>query len=105
LLISCFALFLVRGREFRNLLEMKLPKLRRSSSSSAEAAAAAHDVGIVNAFSSITSHSSILFIFFFFGGTGTGRETTICLLLVPTTGCPSAVVSSLVTIWKFSTIK
>ena len=103
LLISCFTLFLVCGKEFHNLLQMKLLKLRRSPS--VEAAAAAHDISIVNAFSSITSYSSILFIFFFFfGGTGTGRELTICFLLVLTTGCP-AVLCSLQTIWKISTIK
>jgi hypothetical protein len=79
------------------MLEIKLPKLGHSFSS-AEAAAAADDVGIVNAFSGISSHPSLIFIFFS-GGPGTGRESTTCVLLV------SAAMFSLQTIWKISTIR
>ena len=77
LLISCCTLFLVRDKLYCKFLEMKLPKLRHSSLS-AEAAAGADDVSIVNAFSRISSHSSLLFIFFHvFGGTDVGGESTV----------------------------
>jgi len=81
---------------------MKLPELRHSSSS-AEATATADGVTVVNAVSSISAQSSLLFIFFF-GGTGTDRESTVCLFLVATTGSP-AVTRSLLTTWKIPAIK
>jgi len=57
-LFHAFTLFLVRGKEFHNLLEMKLPKLGRSSSS-AEAAAAADDLSIVNVFVTGPPHTGM----------------------------------------------
>jgi hypothetical protein len=58
-----------------------------------------------NTFSS-NSHSSLPFIFlFYFGRTDIGRESMIWFVLVSATGPPSAVMSSLLTIWKISTIK
>jgi hypothetical protein len=81
---------------------MKLPKLRHSSSSAVAAAAA--DVSIVKAFSSISSLSSVFFIFvFLFGGTGTGRESTLWFLLVSAM-FPSAALCSLLTVCKISAI-